>query len=65
MVLQSEVDANVILLSLWIRRYCKQLFTMRLLWLCLEKSQDCSKVRFETYIHGEDVLQQHTPDENV
>lgn len=38
---------------------------MRLLWLCLEKSHDCSKVRFETYIHGEDVLQQHTPDENV
>ena len=28
-------------------------------------SQDCSKVRFETYIHGEDVLQQHTPDADV
>lgn len=41
---------------MWTRRNCKQLFTMRLLWLCLEKSHDCSKVRFETYIHGEGCI---------
>lgn len=42
-----------------------ELFTMRL-WLCLEQqSQACSKGRWEIYIRGEDVLQQHTPAENV
>lgn len=29
-ILQSEVDASVTLLSLWTRRNCKVLFTMRL-----------------------------------
>lgn len=56
MILQSEVDASVILLFLWTRRNCKLLFTMRLVWLCLDKSQDSSKVRFETCIHGEEVF---------
>lgn len=65
MVLQLEVDANVIFFSLWTRRCCKQLFTMRLVWLCLEESQGCSTVRFETYVCGEVILQQRTPGENV
>lgn len=52
-ILQSEVDANVILLSLWTRRNCKLLFTMRFVWLCSDKSQDSSKVGFETSIRGE------------
>lgn len=56
MILQSEVDASVILLFLWTRRNCELLFTMRLVWLCLDKSQDSSKVRFETCIHGEEVF---------
>lgn len=65
MILQSEVDASVLLLSLRPRRNCKLLVTMRLVWLCLDKSQGSSKVRFETCVHGENVLQPCTPAEVV
>lgn len=53
MILQSEVDAKVILLSLGTSRNCKLLFMMRLVWLCLDKSQDSSKAGLETCSHWE------------
>lgn len=65
MVLQSEVDANVTLLSVWIRRCSKQLFTMKSFWFSLEKSQDSFEIKFDICICGENVLQQYAPDEMV
>lgn len=44
-----KIDAIIIVLSHWTRGDAQLLIDRLLVWLGLEESQNCSKIRLETY----------------